>query len=97
MEWGHSLRCVGVGFVHASWQDVEWLVPSLPIKTCVYQCVLCVVELGAHLVMLVLAGLAICVGYYGVYCGIYLECTWCFLCVVYMYSGAHLVQEGSTT
>ena len=32
VEWDHSLRCVGVGFAHARWQDVEWLLPSLPIN-----------------------------------------------------------------
>ena len=36
---GHSLRCIGIGFTHAHWQDVEWLVvTSLPIKMCVCQC-----------------------------------------------------------
>ena len=56
----------------------------------------CIVVLGAHLMLSVLAALGICVGYMCLLrC---LERTWCCVCVAYMNSGVigvHLVQEGS--
>ena len=59
----------------------------------------CIVALGAHLVLSVLAalGIRICWLYVCLYCGC-LEHTLCCLYVGYMYCvvlGTHLVQEGS--
>ena len=74
------------------------LVLSVIAALAMYMCCLyvCVVMLGAHLVLSVLAALGICVGY--IYVWWCLECTWCCLCVDYIYRGVigvHLGQEGS--
>ena len=69
-------------WVHLTCVEYMCVVPGTHLVLSVLAALgVCIVVLGAHLVLSVLAILSICVGYMCV------DCTWCCLCVGYMYSG----------